>query len=152
MHDLWRIATDLRIAICPQFSADFLATLDPMCATHPDATCVIDHLGHVDVTNDEQMGDLIRLARHANVCVKLSGFYKLGRKQPPYSDLKTSIKKVYDAFGPRRLLWGSDCPYQLANAHTYADSIQLIVNGLDFLSQDDRRDILRNTAERIFFS
>ena len=152
MQALWRAATERRIAICPQLSAELLPTLDPMCANFSETTCVIDHLGHVDVASDDSMRPLLRLARHPNVCVKLSGFYKLGKKEPPYSDLTAAIRKVYDAFGPRRLLWGSDCPYQLRHGHTYADSYNLIAKGLEFLNAAERQDILRNTAERIYFS
>ena len=31
-------------------------------------------------------------------------------------DLRPLMRQVLDAFGPSRLLWGSDCPYQLGSA------------------------------------
>ena len=42
--------------------------------------------------------------------VKVSAFYALGAKQPPYDDLVALIRPVYDAFGAQRLIWASDCP------------------------------------------
>lgn len=48
--------------------------------------------------------------------VKLSAFYALGDGAPPYDDLLSMLRRVVAAFGPRRLLWGSDCPYQLGDA------------------------------------
>jgi len=49
-------------------------------------------------------------------------------------------------------MWATDCPFQLQNGHTYSDSIALIRDRLDFLSDDDKSWMLRKTAEKIFFS
>ena len=91
------------------------------------------------------------MARHKNVTVKVSAFYALGKKQAPYHDLGPMIKQVYDAFGPQRLMWATDCPFQADKGHTYKESIDLIKNGLAFLSADDKEHLLRKTAERVFF-
>jgi predicted TIM-barrel fold metal-dependent hydrolase len=47
-------------------------------------------------------------------------------------------------------MWESDCPFQVV-AHRYADSIALIRDRLDFLSQDDRDRLLCRTAEETLF-
>ena len=91
------------------------------------------------------------MARHKNVYVKVSAFYALGKKKPPYHDLGPMIRHVYDAFGAQRLMWATDCPFQVQDNHTYKGSIDLIKNGLDFLSNDDRQWLLRKTAETVFF-
>jgi predicted TIM-barrel fold metal-dependent hydrolase len=57
-----------------------------------------------------------------------------------------------DAFGPERLMWASDAPYQLGRGHTYEDSIALIRDRIEFLSDGDREWLLCKTAERVFFS
>ena len=62
------------------------------------------------------------------------------------------IKRLFDAFGPDRLMWASDCPYQLTAPNTYAASIALVRDHLDFVSADDRRKLLRTTAESTFFA
>jgi predicted TIM-barrel fold metal-dependent hydrolase len=59
---------------------------------------------------------------------------------------------VLEAFGPERLMWGSDCPYQLAEGHGYGRSLALIQSGLDFLNADAQAQLLQRTAERVFFS
>jgi predicted TIM-barrel fold metal-dependent hydrolase len=91
------------------------------------------------------------MARHKQVTVKISAFYALGKKQAPYHDLAPLIKQVYDAFGPRRLMWASDSPFQVVGGHRYKDSIELIKSGLAFLSADDKEWLLYKTAERVFF-
>ena len=62
------------------------------------------------------------------------------------------IRRVYDSYGPNRLMWASDCPYQLGgNNNTYEASIDLIKERIDFLSDEDRQWLLKKTAESVFF-
>ena len=56
-----------------------------------------------------------------------------------------------EAFGAERLMWASDCPYQVQGGHEYAASVELIERRLDFISKEDRGRILRDTAAGIFF-
>jgi predicted TIM-barrel fold metal-dependent hydrolase len=94
---------------------------------------------------------LCGLAKHRNVFVKVSAFYALGRKQPPYMDLEPLIRRVFEDYGPRRLMWASDCPFQVQGEHTYKQSIDLIRDRLSWLSADDREWLLAKTAESVFF-
>ena len=49
---------------------------------------------------------LCSLAKYTeNVYVKVSAFYALGRKQSPYGDLVPLIHRVFDDYGPQRLMW-----------------------------------------------
>jgi len=48
-------------------------------------------------------------------------------------------------------MWATDCPYQVQDDHTYKASIDLIQNGLPFLSDQDTDWILEKTAENVFF-
>jgi len=148
---LWKHAAELGVAVCPLLGPEFLPTLDPMCEQHPGTTVVIDHFGHIDMQKPDTVAALTRLARHPNVYVKVSAFYKFGDKKPPYDDLVPMIRRVVDAFGAERLMWASDCPYQLNNGNNYAEAIGLIRSGLDDLSADDREAILRGTAAKVFF-
>ena len=84
--------------------------------------------------------------------MKTSAFYALGEKRPPYDDLIPMIRRLVDTFGPERLMWATDCPYQVQDGHKYGDSIALIRDRIDFLSKSDEDKMLRETAERVFFS
>jgi len=115
---------------------------------------VIDHLARIGGTNpirDEEVSQLCALASHPRVSVKVSTFYALGEKKPPYLDLAEMIRRVFEAYGPERLMWASDCPYQLGTGHTYEDSISLVRDRLDFVGDGDREWLLRKTAERVYF-
>jgi predicted TIM-barrel fold metal-dependent hydrolase len=60
------------------------------------------------------------------------------------------IRRVYDAFGGQRLMWGSDSPFQVENGHSYRESLTLVRDGLPFLSGTDRNSLLGGTAARVF--
>jgi hypothetical protein len=47
-------------------------------------------------------------------------------------------------------MWESDCPFQVVE-HKYRDSLDLIRQGLDFLSAEDKDWLLRRTAEEFLF-
>ena len=150
---MWEAAAETKQAMCPLLDPIALADVGRMCARFPDTNVVIDHLARIGADGSVRQAEvdaLCDLARHAMVNVKLSAFYALGEKSPPYLDLVPMIRRVYDAFGPDRLMWASDCPFQIQN-HTYEDSIGLVRDRLDFLSDADREKIFRTTAERVFF-
>jgi predicted TIM-barrel fold metal-dependent hydrolase len=153
MQQMWRWGAQQRLAMCHLINPDALPAIDAMCGRYPDTPVVIDHLARIGVDGqirDEDVAALCRLARHKQTHVKVSAFYALGKKQPPHTDLAPLIRRVYEAFGPERLMWGSDCPYQV-DQQKYCDSVDLIRSRLDFLSESDRQWLLWRTAERLFF-
>ena len=142
-----------RLNMCCLIDTDALPALDKTCREFPETPVVIDHLCRIGVDGtirDADVQALCDMAQHKNVTVKLSAFYALGKKTPPYTDLAPMIKRVYEAYGPQRLMWATDCPFQVVD-QTYVESIDLIRKHLDFLTADDREWILRKTAERVFF-
>ena len=154
MHRMWTAGAKHGLNMCCLINPVDLPALDRMCRDFPETPVVIDHLCRIGVSgkvDDEEVQALCGLARHKNVTVKVSAFYALGKKKAPYDDLAPLIRRVYDAYGPQRLMWATDCPFQAVDGHTYHESIELIRDRLDFLSAEDRQWMLRKTAERVFF-
>lgn len=132
---------------------DGLPEVSRMCAAYPDTPVIIDHLARIGVDGnirDADVDALCGLARHARVLVKVGAFYALGRKQSPYTDLVPLIHRVIAAFGARRCMWESDCPFQVQGEHTYQASLDLVLR-LDNLAEEDRDWLLRRTAQDFFF-
>ena len=155
MRTMWAMGAKKRLAMCPLVGPDALASIDRMCTKHPHTPVVIDHMARIGADGEIRESDvnlLCSLARHANVKVKLSAFYALGRKRAPYSDLASLIRRLFDAFGPQRLMWASDSPFQVQDGHRYDSSIALIREGLPFLSESDREWLLARTAASVFFN
>ena len=155
IHTMFSAAAQTNQSICLLSDPEALPGIDAMMAKYPDTTVVIDHFSRIGMKGDVSKSDLenlCRLARFRNVYVKTSAFYALGSKKSPYKDLLPMIRTLRDAFGAKRLMWGSDCPYQVQAPHTYGDSIALIRDHADFLSDEEKRSILAGTAESLFFS
>jgi predicted TIM-barrel fold metal-dependent hydrolase len=132
---------------------DGFPEVDRLCRRHPETKVIIDHLGRIGADGrirDEDVQALCDLAVHPRVSVKVGAFYALGKKSPPYTDLAPMIRRVVQAFGTRRCMWESDCPFQVVD-HKYKDSVALVRDRLDFLSPDDRAWMLGRTAEQILF-
>ena len=113
-------------------------------------TVVVDHFARPDVAlgiDDPGFRALLAQARQGDVWIKLSGAYRLGDQG---GDMAGQIAPLLlDAFGPDRLLWGSDWP------HTQFESAELDDMGLGLLSRwlPDaalRRSILGDNAARLF--
>jgi len=165
-HPIFRVyefAGMQRLVVCPLTNASWLAQLDRLSQTFPATTVVIDHFARVGIEgflqqppapseiNPQDAANLAKLARHPLVYVKISAYYALGHHTPPYDDMIPFIKQLIRAYGPERLMWGSDSPYQLAEGQGYRASVSLIRERLD-VSVADREWLLRKTAERVYFS
>ena len=155
MEAMWKAGAEAGLAMCALVGPDSLGAIDRMCTKYPETPVVIDHLARIGAdgqVRDAEVRLLCGLARHKRVAVKLSAFYALGKKQSPYRDLAPLIRRVFEDYGPRRLMWASDCPFQVEGGHNYADSVALVKDGLPFLGAEDKAWILGKTAERVFFS
>jgi predicted TIM-barrel fold metal-dependent hydrolase len=155
MAKMWELGAKENLAMCALVNPEALVLLDKMCQKFPDTPVVIDHFGRIGidgVIRDSDVANLCRFSRHKNTHVKVSAFYALGKKKAPYTDLAPMIRRLVEAYSPQRLMWATDCPFQVQEGHTYRDSIELVRSRLAFLSDDDRQWLLRKTAERVFFN
>jgi len=155
MAAIWKCGAEEELAICLLMDPRFLPAVGRMCRKYPQTPVVVDHFSRIGadgVIRKQDLDNLCGLARHKNVRVKVSAFYALGRKKPPYMDLVPMIRRLLDTFGPERLMWASDSPFQVVKGHSYKDSVELIRDRLDFLAASDRDWLLRRTAEGMFFS
>ncbi len=152
-NEMFECAAREGMAICLLINPEYLSLLPDVCASFPDTGIVIDHLARIGMSTpvrEEEVRMLSALAKSPGVAVKISAFYALGSRRAPHLDLVELIHQVLDAYGAERLMWGSDCPFQIME-EPYESSLALIRDHLE-LPGADRDMILRGTAERLFFS
>ncbi|MEX0704625.1 MAG: amidohydrolase family protein [Planctomycetales bacterium] len=152
--EMWQTGADEGLAMALLIDPQYLESVGRMCAKFPRTPVVIDHFARIGVDGEVRKADLdalCDLAKHPNMHVKVSACGALGKKQAPYTDLLPMVRRLCDAYGPQRLMWGTDCPYQILDGHTYRDSIELIRTHADFMSEGDREWVLRKSAERMFW-
>ena len=121
--------------------------LDVIARRHPELKLIVDHLACPLGSRDEaafaHLDEVLALARYPNVAVKPSALPCYSSEPYPFRGLHRHIRRVYDAFGPRRMLWGTDysrltCPYHQA--------VTLFTEALDFLSAEDKEWIMGRAA------
>jgi len=120
-----------------------LPAVDSIAERHPGLKLVIDHLGIRSGAKGEEafagLPQLCTLARRPNVAVKASALPCYSIEPYPFRDVHAHIRRVYDAFGPRRTFWGTDwtrlpCPWRQA--------VTLFTEELPWLSTSDKEWIM----------
>ncbi|MFD3914861.1 amidohydrolase family protein [Streptomyces sp. NPDC058603] len=119
----------------------------------PGLTFVLDHLGKPPIAGGvtEPWAGLVReLAARPNTVCKLSGMVTeaawdswTAEGLRPYADT------VLDAFGPERLMFGSDWPV-CRLAATYGEVLDAARTLTDGLGEDERDAVFRDTARRVY--
>ena len=152
MEMLWKTAAKEQLAVCPLINPEDIPYVDKLCERFQDTTVVVDHFARIgkEGVNAEQLDGLCRLARFPNVYIKTSAFYAVGGESP-YDSTLPMLRRLVDVFGPQRLMWASDCPYQVQAPHSYEPALAVIRDRMVGLSDSDRAWMLRGTAEKVFF-
>jgi L-fuconolactonase len=117
--------------------------------SHPDQRFVVDHLAKPFI-KDQKLepwaSDLRALAQYPNVSAKLSGLVTeadWSRWRP--EDLRPYLDVALEAFGPKRLMFGSDWPVCLVAA-SYDQVLGVVRDFVGTLSEDEQAAILGANA------
>ncbi|MBI4083926.1 MAG: amidohydrolase [Candidatus Lambdaproteobacteria bacterium] len=125
------------------YVAGSVPAVDKIAARHPGLRLVIDHMAVVSGTKDAaaftHLPQLVELAKHPNVAVKASGLPGYTSEPYPFRNLHPVIRRVYDAFGPRRVFWGTDWSRLPCS---YSQAIRLFTEELPWLPEQDQAWIM----------
>jgi predicted TIM-barrel fold metal-dependent hydrolase len=108
---LWPAAQDagLPIALLADGYLDHVAHI---AERHPTLKLIVDHFGirrgNLDEAAFASLPDVLALARFPNVAVKATGGPQYVSDSFPFRSLQPRYQAIYDAFGPRRMFWGTD--------------------------------------------
>ena len=156
MNAMWETAAAADLVICPllrdgpDMSDDALLDVATLARRHAETSVCLDHMAHVMPDDPRQLDRLCALAAFPRVTVKVSGLDKFDA--PPYPRVVPQLLALLAAFGPQRLMWGSDMPVlERQPPNTLADALAF-VSSVAPLGEADRHWLLRGTAERVFFS
>lgn len=119
----------------------------------PEQPFVVDHLAKPRIVAGEIDGwgrDIRAIARHDNVCCKVSGMVtEAVRRGWNRDDFTPYLDVVLEAFGPERLMFGSDWPVCLL-AGEYADVAAIPRDYFSRLSATEQRMIWGDTAAEFY--
>jgi len=102
----WRCAVDAGVPVCVQLRAPGLPQLETLLKEFPSARVVLDHMAR---PAPGDAGSLFSLARYSNLHLK---FTTHNVRDAAKADTKPDgfMRRVVDAFGARRIAWGSNYP------------------------------------------
>ena len=146
MKNLWRAAADLGLAAQVHMLPHHAVGLGPLAREFRGVPIVIDHLARVGMGSAADYEAVLALANHSNVYMKYSGVKYSSRMDSPYSDAKPVVRRMYDAFGPERMLWGG-LGYTLADLDANAAVLDSM---FDFAPESARGQIRGLTAKKLF--
>jgi predicted TIM-barrel fold metal-dependent hydrolase len=121
----------------------------------PDTQLVIDHIGlkqpfHPPVPENPfaEVPKLLELAAHDNVAVKITGACTLSHAPYPYDDIWDPIRRIIDAFGIDRCLWGTDWT-RAVDLLTYEQGVEPF-RRTGRLTADERARLMGGSLQRIY--
>ena len=125
-----------------------LSQFNEIAGRHPELRIIIDHMGcdrdDVDDAVGSKVGEVVALARHPNVYVKVSATPCLSTAPFPFRNIHGHIRRAIEAFGPQRSIWGTDLTRFIQRC-SYRDSISMFTEHMDFLSESDKQWIMGRT-------
>lgn len=141
------------------FTYDILVFTDQICYSEalvkgfPNQKFVIDHLAKPNIKNQaisDWAKDIKSIAKHENVSCKISGMVtEADWKNWKEEDFTPYLDVVFEAFGTKRLLYGSDWP--VCNvAGGYGKAMVILENYTNKLSQQEQQDIFGENAVRFY--
>lgn len=149
MPPLWKRCQDLKVPMTVLAPITRMSEVGALISRFPDLTVVIDHMADCPLGQPTELEKLIALRRYPKVFVKISHTWSLSRQPYPYLDAQEQVKRLYDVFGPQRLMWATDWP--IVEQHsTYARALSLVRDDMKFLNADDKRWMLSQTIERVW--
>jgi L-fuconolactonase len=120
---------------------------------HPGQRFLLDHLGKPDIKGhgyDRWRPDFDRLAERPNVWCKVSGLVtEADWRTWTRAALRPYIDRAFEAFGPSRLMLGSDWPVCTVAA-SYAETMGVVLDALAELSTDEQAAVRAGTARRFW--
>ena len=148
----WRCAAEFALVVTLLVSPAHFDAVARWAIRFADIPVVIDHLGRPDLSESspaDAIAELVQLSKFRNIHVKLSGIGALSHVPPPHKDMWNPIQLVADAFGPDRVMWGSDYPW-LDKSKTINASLSSVSEALRDLSVHDAGLVFGGTARRLF--
>jgi predicted TIM-barrel fold metal-dependent hydrolase len=139
--DLWSAAQrhDVPIMLYPH---EHLRQLADVAARYPGLRLVVDHLAAKRAKDAEayvNLPDLLALAQYPNVAVKASAMPHYSTQAYPYPAFNDMVKRVIDAFGVKRVFWGTDLTRLPC---TYRQSVTHFTEEMPFLSESDKEWVM----------
>jgi predicted TIM-barrel fold metal-dependent hydrolase len=136
---LWKKAEELGAVFNVFLAPHQIKQVADVAERFPGVKVVIDHFAMIDITRPDSEGidQVLALERLPNVYVRTS-LHNPSREAVPYRDMWPYLRRVYDTFGPRRMI--------------YANFFELLIMKelIPFFTAEDKEWVLGKTALDVY--
>lgn len=160
---IWRKAEELALPVSCNGGVDEFASADfaELVAGLPRLPIVLEHLGSLNHPHGEEdpyemRRRIFSLARFPNVYIKCHGLGEFCERTTPVQQpfpfkrpIPPLLDMAYDAFGPERMMWGSDFP-PVSGREGYANALRLTRQRFESKGGRDRDLIFGGVAREVF--
>ena len=157
---IWRKASELGLTVSSLGELDSFASdeFSDVVAGLPQLNIVVEHLAGVGQAGEQPPHPLFRraldLARYPNTYIKVPGLGEISERPPvlrpefAFDYTPRLIEMAYEAFGARRMMWGSDFPPS-AGREGYRNTLRGVVE-YPALQGDASEWVMGRTALGVF--
>ena len=148
METTWRATHELGLSMLIQLIPHYAPQIGDLAAKFREMPVILDHLARPGQGTAEEYEQVLKLAQIPRVYMKFSGTgVGSASKQPfPHEDAKPLVKRVYEAFGADRMIWGE----LGATMAQFDQAVQLFDSMFDFAPEPERAKIRGLTSQKLF--
>ncbi len=154
VRQLWKTCADVGATVdIFLMHPEWVAGAEKLLREFPKLTVGFDHCMDLKPgpSYDKTLSEVLRLSKYGNLYPKVD-FISTGTAIGfPGNDLHKAAMKIIDTYGPERCVWGSNFPNVLWTPKmTYGQHLKIFTEVLP-LSEKSRRQVLGETARRLWF-
>lgn len=157
---IWRKASELRLIVSSLGGLDGFASDDfsELVRQFPDMPIIVEHLAGAGPGVQPpyaQFKKAMALATHPNTYLKVGGLGEISTRPPVllpgfrFDDTPPLIEMACDAFGPRRMMWGSDYP-PVSGREGYRNALRGVMDHPALALDIDKEWVMGKTAVEVF--
>ena len=147
LRRLWKMATDLGLAVQIHFEPRYAAGFEPLIREFRQTRVIIDHLGRPFQGTPREHATVLNWARYPNTIMKLSSIPT--NRSYPHRDIGPIIRQLTEGFGADRMIYGGGFSAE-ATGDSYRAAFDRANSLLDHLTAADRAKILGGSATQLF--
>ena len=136
---LWTAAEEADVPIMVRVLHPLVHHIDAVAGRHPKLRLIMDHMAMPMEMKDDaafaEIDKLLTLSKRPNVAVKASGLPYYSTHPYPYKNILPYFRRVYDAFGPQRMFWGTDLTKLSCS---YRQAVTLFTEDIPWLAEEDK--------------
>jgi predicted TIM-barrel fold metal-dependent hydrolase len=121
---VWSEAEKLGIKLMILVPQNFVHVIDGIAARYPGLSIIMDHMA---------------IAKRPNVAVKASALPSYIAEPYPFKKVQAHAKRAYEAFGPKRLFWGSDWS---RSPVPYREHVDMWLKDAPWVKEEDKEWIM----------